>query len=200
MVGNVTLTYLASSLLNVAKVSTIVKSLPSGAVIPTVINGSGSVTPSSVSSRTELILNPAFTPQVPGTYVLTTVVTFDGQPSLSRTIDGIYTALAITPSPKPSASPKPTTPPVENDGEEEDFYGNLSVTKRSDGKYKIDLNSNIVEEQLVITATRKGFKSIVYRVETNEFGDVSIITSRKLSGFTLTLRFEGELLASVRAK
>jgi hypothetical protein len=57
-----------------------------------------------------------------------------------------------------------------------------------------------VEEQLVITATKKSAKSIVYKVETSEFGDASILTSRKLAGFTLTVRFEGERLTSVKAK
>ena len=57
-----------------------------------------------------------------------------------------------------------------------------------------------MEEQLVITATKKRAKSIVYKVQTSEFGDASILTSRKLAGFTLTVRFEGERLTSVKDK
>jgi hypothetical protein len=100
----------------------------------------------------------------------------------------------------PIISPTPTPPTIEDDGTEEDFYAILKVSKRTDGKYRIEISSNIVEEQLVITATKKGAKSIVYKVETSEFGDASILTSRKLAGFTLTVRFEGERLASVKAK
>ena len=96
--------------------------------------------------------------------------------------------------------PKPVPPTIEDDGAEEDFYAILKVTKRSDGKYRIELSSNIVEEQLVITATKKGSKSIVYKVETSEFGEASILTSRKLAGFTLTVRFDGERLTSAKAK
>jgi hypothetical protein len=95
---------------------------------------------------------------------------------------------------------KPVSPTIEDDGAEEDFYAILKVSKRTDGKYRLELSSNIVEEQLIITATKKGSKSIVYKAETSEFGDVSIITSRKLAGFTLTVRFDGERLTSVKAK
>jgi hypothetical protein len=108
-----------------------------------------------------------------------------------------------SPSPIPTASPKPTppTPPtIEDDGAEEDFYATLSVSKRSDGKYRIAILSNVVDDQLIITATKKGAKSIVYKVQTSEFGGISILTSRNLAGFILTLRFEGEKLASAKAK
>jgi hypothetical protein len=109
-----------------------------------------------------------------------------------------------TPTPSSSPSPKPKvspgTPTIEDDGAEEDQYADLDVLKRSDGKYKLDIISNIAEEQLVITAMKKGFKSITYRVTTNEFGSASIITTRKLAGFTLTVRYSGDFLTSIRVR
>jgi hypothetical protein len=110
------------------------------------------------------------------------------------------TTPTTNPSTTPTTNPKPVPPALEDDGVEEDFYAILKVSKRTDGKYRLELSSNIVEEQLIITATKKGSKSIVYKAETSEFGDVSIITSRKLAGFTLTVRFDGERLTSVKAK
>jgi hypothetical protein len=52
----------------------------------------------------------------------------------------------------------------------------------------------------VITATKKGAKAITYRVTTNEAGDISVITSRKLAGFTLTLRLNGDFMDRVKAR
>jgi len=88
----------------------------------------------------------------------------------------------------------------EDDGLEEEPYANLNVTRNSEGKYKLQVKSNIAEDQLICTATKKGFKAITYRVTTNEFGSASIITSRKLSGFTITVRYSGEFLTSTRVK
>jgi hypothetical protein len=105
-----------------------------------------------------------------------------------------------SPSPTPTTTSRPTPPTVEDDGAEEDFYATLSVSKRSDGKYRLAILSNVVEDQLIITATKKGAKSIVYKVQTSEFGGISILTTRNLAGFLLTLRFEGEKLASTKAK
>jgi hypothetical protein len=102
-------------------------------------------------------------------------------------------------APTPIASPSPNPTTVEYDGIEEDFYANLSVSKRSDGKYKISFISNIEEDQVIIKATKKRSKPIVYKVQTSEFGGASILTSRKLTGYKLTLTFEGERLARVKA-
>jgi predicted nucleic acid-binding Zn-ribbon protein len=91
-----------------------------------------------------------------------------------------------------SQSAKNDDTPNEDDGLEEDPYANLSVILNSTGKYTLLIKSNIAEDQLVISATKKGFKSITYKITTNEIGNASIITSRKLAGFTLTVRYGGE--------
>jgi hypothetical protein len=74
------------------------------------------------------------------------------------------------------------------------------VTKRPNGKYLIAINSNIAEEQFVIVATKKGSKAVTYRATTNDGGDVMILTARNLSGFTLTLRVNGDYMDKVRIK
>ena len=107
-----------------------------------------------------------------------------------------------TPTPTPTPTPKSTsnTTVVEDDGDEEDPSATLGVSKRSNGKYQLLISSNVADDRLVITATRKGYKSITYRVNTNDSGDASIITARNLSGFTLTLRYNGDYLDKVKAK
>ena len=101
-----------------------------------------------------------------------------------------------TPTPKSTSS----TVAVEDDGDEEDPTATIVATKQSNGKFKLLITSNVAEDRLVITATRKGYKSITYRVNTNDSGDASIITVRNLSGFTLTLRYNGDYLDKVKAK
>ena len=89
---------------------------------------------------------------------------------------------------------------VENDGNEEAPSATFIVSKRSDGKYKFSISSNLADDKLVISATRKGSKTISFNVKTNENGNASIITSRNLSGFALTLRYNGESLDTVKVK
>jgi hypothetical protein len=74
------------------------------------------------------------------------------------------------------------------------------VRKGSNGKYKFVISSNLADDRLRITATRKGFKSISYNVKTDDSGNASIVTSRKLSGFTLTLRYNSDSLDTVKVK
>jgi hypothetical protein len=97
---------------------------------------------------------------------------------------------------------RPPTPPeiVESDGSEEEPAATLAVTKKSNGKYQIRINSNVAEEQFIITATKKGSKAVTYKVTTNDSGDVIVLTSRNLSGFTLTLRLNGEYMDKEKIK
>ena len=74
------------------------------------------------------------------------------------------------------------------------------MSKGSNEKYKFVISSNLPDDELVISATRKGFKSISYKVKTDDSGNASIITSRKLSGFALTLRYNGDSLDKVKVK
>ena len=48
--------------------------------------------------------------------------------------------------------------------------------------------------------TKKGSKSIKYSITTDESGQAKLRTTRNLSGFTLTLKFENEILDTVKVK
>jgi hypothetical protein len=54
-------------------------------------------------------------------------------------------------------------------------------------------------ESLQVRATRKGQKSVSFKVETDDDGLAKFSTSRSLAGFQLALLFNGERLSSVRA-
>jgi hypothetical protein len=169
--------------------------LTAGTTYQFTINGSiaGSSFTSSKSFTTLGAPTPSPTPAP--TFSETSTVSSTPTPSETRTVSSTPTP---TPTPTPKSNPNVTA--VEDDGEEEDPSATLGVSKRSNGKYQLVISSNVSEERLIISATRKGFKSITYRVNTNDSGDASIITSRNLSGFTLTLRYNGDNLDKVKAK
>lgn len=113
------------------------------------------------------------------------------------------------PQPKPTPTPTPTpakdspstsapSPITELDGEEEAPFGKISVG-REKNKYIISVSSNLPNESLQVRATRKGQKSVSFKVETDDDGLAKFSTSRSLAGFQLALLFNGERLSSVRA-
>ena len=151
----------------------------------------------------------------------TRVETQTSTTTASPTRSDTNTAITIfIPAPTPTASsvetitstssPTPVTPTVarpvsspeivESDGSEEEPVATLAVTKKSNGKYQIRINSNVAEEQFIITATKKGSKAVTYKATTNDSGDVIILTSRNLSGFTVTLRLNGEYMDKEKIK
>jgi hypothetical protein len=89
---------------------------------------------------------------------------------------------------------------VVDDGNEEAPTATLTVSKKSDGKFMFAISSNIADDKLVISAVRKGFKTISFNVKTNDYGNASIITSRNLSGFALTLKYENDSLDRIKIK
>jgi hypothetical protein len=108
---------------------------------------------------------------------------------------------APNPTPTPTATVKPTPIPepiVEIDGEDEEPFGKISV-KREKTKYTISISSNLPEEPLQVRATKKGQKSIIFKVTTNDQGAAKFTTTRALAGFQLVLLLDGEILSSVKA-
>ena len=97
-----------------------------------------------------------------------------------------------TPTPTPTRTSTPTV--VENDGAEEAPSASIAVVKRAGGKYLLEINSNISGERISIRATKKGQRTISYNASTDDSGDISILTSRNLLGYTLTLRHEGVVM------
>ena len=63
----------------------------------------------------------------------------------------------------------------------------LSVTVKANKSSIINVAADLPGVNLLVTATKKGEKSIVISVRTNTNGDAQIKTSRNLSGFTVVL-------------
>jgi hypothetical protein len=88
---------------------------------------------------------------------------------------------------------------VEDNGVEEDPAGSVTVVKESGGKFLIRVNTNQESSAVVVRASKSGQKTIIFKVATNTVGAASIRTSRKLSGWRITLLFEDEVLAKATA-
>ncbi|MCX6425601.1 MAG: hypothetical protein NTV47_02425 [Actinobacteria bacterium] len=89
---------------------------------------------------------------------------------------------------------------IDSDGEEVVPEANLKIKKDNAGRITFTITSNLSEEAVIITASKKGSKSIRYSVTTNDSGRASLRTTRNLSGFTLTLRFDNEILDLLKIK
>jgi hypothetical protein len=87
---------------------------------------------------------------------------------------------------------------IEDDGVEDDF-AELSV-RRSGSKYDIRVSSSYAEAEMVIRARKLGARAIVWNITTSSEGLRRILTSRNLSGFTLTLLVDSELFYRVRVR
>ena len=109
------------------------------------------------------------------------------------------------PEPVPITSPSPAikpAPKVENepalDGEDEEPFAKLTI-KREKSKYTFTITGNIADEQLLVRATKKGQKSILFKIKTNDDGFARFTTTRILSGYQVSLSLDGEILSSVKA-
>jgi hypothetical protein len=90
---------------------------------------------------------------------------------------------------------------IELDGDLEDPVGDLSATFNTNTqRYSISVSTNLADEALVVRATKKGSKSLQYKITTNEDGESKFSTKNKLKGYTLVLLFNGERLDSFRVK
>lgn len=106
---------------------------------------------------------------------------------------------SAAPEPRKTVSPAPEPSPIsELDGEEELPFGKISV-KKEKNKYLISISSNLPNENLQVRATKKGQRSISFKVSTDDDGFAKFNTSRSLSGFQVALLLDGEILNSVRA-
>jgi len=110
-----------------------------------------------------------------------------------------------SPEPVPITSPSPAikpAPKVENetalDGEDEEPFAKLTI-KREKSKYTLTITGNIADEQLLVRATKKGQKSILFKIKTNDDGFARFTTTRTLSGYQVSLSLDGEILSSVKA-
>ena len=91
----------------------------------------------------------------------------------------------------PESSDDPTL-----DGEEEAPYAAMKAKRASSGITTIWVSSNIEEDDLIIKASKKGSKTIVYKVRTKDDGNYSFKTTRNLKGFKLTLYYLGDIFST----
>ncbi len=91
----------------------------------------------------------------------------------------------------PESSDDPTF-----DGEEEAPYAAMKAKRASSGITTIWVSSNIEEDDLIIKASKKGSKTIVYKVRTKDDGNYSFKTTRNLKGFKLTLYYLGDIFST----
>ena len=91
------------------------------------------------------------------------------------------------------------------EAETEDPYATIVVSKKSKLKYQLTISSNFYEEELKISAVKKGYKTISFKVKTNDSGKASIVRTQNLSGFTLKVAYDDAdgntyVLDTVKAK
>jgi len=100
---------------------------------------------------------------------------------------------------KPKSKATTTTSPADfDDGrEEEDLVADIQV-KKSGANYSIRVTSNQENTRMQIVAKKKGRKNISWDIKTDDSGTKRILTSRKLNGFTLFLRVDGETVDTAR--
>jgi len=115
-------------------------------------------------------------------------------------INTLFKCIPLNSNSDPSGS-NPSTAPVQtidDDGSEELPTGTLKVKKEVSGRYLISISSNLSEEKVTVTASRKGKATIRFSATTNEDGAVQIRTTRNLSGYSLKLIFDGQGLKTVK--
>ena len=92
---------------------------------------------------------------------------------------------------------KSSTAITDDDGQEMELSATLNVTKQGN-KYLIKVDSNIAGGSFSLVATKKGSKSISFKVGTDDAGSYALRTTRNLKGFLLVLKYNGELLDKIQ--
>ena len=87
---------------------------------------------------------------------------------------------------------------IEDDGVEDDF-AELTVRLATD-KFDLRVNSSYPETEMVIRARKPGARVIVWNIVTSADGARRILTSRNLSGYTLSLLIDDEVFHRVRVR
>lgn len=92
-----------------------------------------------------------------------------------------------------AAAPAAITDQGELDGEAETVDAELSVAANGAG-WLVTVVTNSPETGFNITARKPGAKTITWRINSGETGATSFRTTRKLSGYMLRVRYQGETL------
>lgn len=87
---------------------------------------------------------------------------------------------------------------IEDEGVEDDF-AELSVRFTAD-RYDLRINSSYPETEMIIRARKPGARIIVWNLVTSVDGAYRILTTRNLSGYTLSLLVDDEVFHRVRVR
>jgi hypothetical protein len=120
-------------------------------------------------------------------------------PTTSNSGGGTPSSTANTSAPANRVSSVTTVQDaVEDDGVEDDF-AEITVRLAAD-KFDLRVNSSYPETSMVIRARKPGARVIVWNIVTSADGARRILTSRNLSGYTLSLLVDDEVFHRVRVR
>jgi len=120
-------------------------------------------------------------------------------PTTSNSGGGTPSSTANTSAPANRVSSVTTVQDaIEDDGVEDDF-AEITVRLAAD-KFDLRINSSYPETEMIIRARKPGSRVIVWSITTNTDGSRRILTSRNLSGYTLSLLVDAEVFHRVRIR
>ena len=134
-------------------------------------------------------------------YVATSTTAVAGSSTSTTAVAGSITSTTAVPdansgstsSPRTKSATTTTTEPpaVEDDGEVEDDFADLSIRKQSD-KYEIRVTSSLGETEMIVRAIKRNSRAVTWSFVSSPSGSYRIITSRDLKGFTVSLWIDGD--------
>ena len=77
------------------------------------------------------------------------------------------------------------------DGEDQNVDGDIKAKKDKQGLYQITISTTLDEQDVIIKATKKKMKSIIFRATTDADGNLIFKTARNLKGYVLNLVIDG---------
>ncbi len=83
----------------------------------------------------------------------------------------------------------------DNEGFEVEIEADILV-KKLQGRYHVNVSSNIASGAFELLALKQGSKTIKFILETNEDGNAKFNTKRNLKGYRLVLKYNGEQINS----
>lgn len=86
---------------------------------------------------------------------------------------------------------------INDNGIEVEPTADLSFNKKNDGSYAIKVDTNLESENIEIFATKKGSKTIKFTKNTGQSTQFVLNTTRNLKGYTLTVKFEGNVISRI---
>lgn len=128
------------------------------------------------------------------------LLNFVGKVLDRKDLSGAATTWNINVRSTSGSSGKDISTELNDDGMEVEPAANLSISKLNNGRYTIKVDSNLESEQVEIYASKKGFKTIKFSANTGTTTQLKITTSRNLKGYTLVIRFNGEVLDKLSVK